>query len=78
MKVEFEKSAQKYIRGQPPKVRTRLLRAIYQLPKGDVRPLIGRDGVFRLRVGEYRIIFSVEACETIIIRNAGPRGDVYK
>ena len=51
-------------------------------------PLMGRDikklhgrlaGRYRVRVGELRIIYTVdEASEIIIIEAIGPRGSVYK
>lgn len=40
------------------------------LLKGDVKPLAGLSGVFRKRVGDYRIAFSVNfvANEVLIIK----------
>ena len=46
----------------------------------DVIPLLGKlDGFFRLRVGKYRIVFSLLKEKKIIaIVNFLPRGDIYK
>ena len=46
----------------------------------DVRPLSGElRGLFRLRVGDYRVIFSLLTKEkTIAAVTVAPRGDVYK
>ena len=77
MKIIVDKPAEKFILRQPPKAQARLIQAIYRLPEGDVRPLSGRAGVFRLRVGDYRITFRYEG-DTIVVRGAGNRGDVYK
>jgi mRNA interferase RelE/StbE len=46
----------------------------------DARPLLGPlKGMSRLRVGKYRVIFSVLEKERIIaVVNIAPRGDVYK
>ena len=82
MKYEIiiDKPAQKFILKQPPAQQKRLLIAIGRLPdEGDRKPLKGHPGYFRLRVGEYRVIYSVEH-EKLIVRvvNAGNRGDVYK
>lgn len=44
----------------------------------DVRPLAGSE-LFRLRVGGYRVIFSVDnATEVLTVDSVGTRGDVYK
>ena len=38
--------------------RERLQRAIDMLPEGDVRRLVGQRGALRLRVGDWRVLFS--------------------
>lgn len=45
----------------------------------DVKPLVGElKGFYRLRVGEYRVVFSViPGQKTIAIVNIAPRGSVY-
>ena len=77
MKIEILKKAKKFILNQPASQQRRLLQAIFCLPVGDVKPLKGTEQFFRLRTGEYRVIFTIEE-DTIIVRDAGPRGDVYK
>ena len=45
---------------------------------GDVRPLRGKQGLYRYRVGGLRVIFSVERRERVVnIVTIGPRGDVF-
>ena len=46
----------------------------------DARPLVGPfKGMYRLRVGKYRVIFTMLATERIIaVVNIAPRGDAYK
>ena len=78
MRFVIEKRAEKFIRKQPKLVQERLLRAIYQLPQGDCKPLKGHEGVFRLRVGDYRILYTVDNGQMIIfVIDAGNRGDIY-
>jgi len=82
MKYEilFEKPAQKFILKQSPEQRKRLLSAINKLPdEGDRKVMRGYPGYYRLRVGCYRVIYTVEN-ERLIVRivNAGNRGDIYK
>ena len=79
-KILFDKPAQKFILKQPLPQRERLLKAINKLPdEGDRKMLKGYDGYFRLRVGDYRVIYTVEN-DILIVRilNIGNRGDIYK
>lgn len=45
-------------------------------PRGDIKHLRGRDG-YRVRVGDYRILFDIRSGE-IIITDIGVRGQIYK
>jgi mRNA interferase RelE/StbE len=56
----------------------RIMQAIAQLPNGDIKPLKGARGYFRLRVGDWRILFSYPDSKTIFIVDIGSRGDIYK
>ncbi len=45
---------------------------------GDVRPLQGRPGAYRLRVREWRAIFRYDAArEQLIVERVLPRGRAY-
>lgn len=77
VKFIYKKKALKFLRKQNKTNQERLLAAIYQLPKGDVRPLSGREPLKRLRVGNFRIIFDDKG-NIIDIIDIGNRGDVYK
>jgi len=78
-KINIGKSALKFINKQPQKEKVRLYRAIYALPNGDVIKMAGSRDLFRLRVGGYRVIYSMEN-DTLVIHviEVGSRGDVYK
>lgn len=58
------------------------LKAIAKLPdEGDIKRLQGHKNpeLFRLRVGDYRIIYTVDNGELVVlIVDAGNRGDIYK
>lgn len=78
-KVRFEKAAQKFLDKQDKNQRLRLYKAIYRLPDGtDIKKLNGHN-LYRLRVGDYRILYMIdnEIC-LINIENIDNRGDVYK
>ena len=80
--ILIEKFAEKFIVKLPRPEKERVLKAIYQLPEGnDIRELKGKKnkGLFRLRVGDYRIIYTIDNGKLIIhVIDAGNRGDIYK
>ena len=56
--IKYEKGCLKYLKRLDKKTQLRILKAINQLPLGDVKKLQGNTEDYRLRVGKYRIIFS--------------------
>jgi len=80
MKVIFQRNtALKFILKQPAKQKERIIVAVMKLPEGDVIAMAGNGEHYRLRVGDYRVVFCYnDQRDTIIIRNIGNRGDVYK
>ena len=76
MIIQYSKEAVKFIKKQDRPTQKRLLDAIEDLPKGDVKKLQGTNG-YRLRVGTYRIIFDKKG-NIIHIINIGNRGQIYK
>lgn len=81
-KIVIEKLAEKFIMKLSKPEKERVLRAIYKLPhEGDIKQLKGKrsKGLLRLRVGDYRIIYTVDNGELIVyIIDAGNRGEIYK
>ena len=78
MKITYAKQAVKAIGGMDRKTKQRMKIAIESLPQGDVKPLKGASGSFRLRVGDWRVLFSFPAAGVILIEKIQPRGHVYK
>lgn len=76
MKIILDASVRKTLKRLPKDQALRLLTAIEKLPAGDVKRLQGRDD-YRLRVGDWGVIFEMEA-ETIMVTVVASRGDVYK
>lgn len=80
--IEFEKSAKKFIAKQPPEQQKRLLKAINGLPeKGDIMKMQGYRSLYRLRVGDYRVLYSVDNKGKLIVvtvSDVDNRGQVYK
>ena len=78
MKIFYEKRAEKYLHKLTDEIQIRLEKAINGIPDGDIKLLKGHANMYRLRVGDIRIIFSKEGDDTIYILQIGPRGDIYK
>ena len=78
-RIKFERAAQKFLNKQDKTQRLRLYKAIYRLPEGtDIKKLNGHN-IYRLRVGNYRILYMIdEEIRVINIENIDNRGDVYK
>ena len=78
--IIIKKVAKKFIDRLPTNEKRRFISAIERLPNGeDIKKLKGHDGLLRLRVGEYRIIYTVDHGELIVyVIDAGNRGQVYK
>lgn len=76
----IEKPAMKFLQKQPQAQKERILRAIQGLPDiGDIKPMSGHENLYRLRVGSYRVIYTIEGGLLIIrVLTIGNRGDVYK
>ena len=79
MQAKLSKRAAKFLLAQVPSVKDRIKSAIDGIPKGDIKPLQGQfSGLFRLRVGGFRVIFNYMDAETVFIYDIGSRGDIYK
>lgn len=77
MQIEYSKSSVKYINTADKSTKKRLKEAIEKIPFGDIRKLKGIDNGYRLRVGDLRVLFSIEN-DIIYIDNIIPRGQAYK
>lgn len=78
MGMKITRRAQKQLLRMDRRYAERIVKALMAYEKegtGDVKPLKGRPG-YRLRVGDYRAIFEMDAGE-ILVLDAGPRGGIY-
>lgn len=80
MNVVVSPKAAKYLKRLNEPLKGRIIKALEDLakepPEGDIRSMTGQDG-YRLRVGDYRVLFDVEETE-IVVHDIGPRGQIYK
>ncbi len=77
MRIEYKKKAVKYINNADKSTKKRLKEAIERIPFGDIKKLKGYEKEYRLRVGDLRVLFTMDA-ETLIINDIKPRGQAYK
>ena len=75
MEIKYSKQAIKFLKKQPPHISQRIRNAINILPAGDVKKMKGYPG-YRLRVGDFRVIFDKEG-NIIFIERIDNRGQVY-
>ena len=79
----FSKEARKFIDRQNPQTKQRIRNALLQLAEDpfsnrQVKRLKGTEDFLRLRVGDIRVVFSVEQEKLVIlIISIGNRGDIY-
>ena len=78
-RIVLKKGAKKFIDRLPRNEKARIVSAIEQLPNGeDIKQVKGHPGMLRLRVGDYRIIYTVDHGELVVyVIDAGPRGQIY-
>lgn len=82
-RVEFTTAAARQLKKLPRQARDRVLSGVEGLAE-DPRPhgakkLVGEDTAWRIRVGDYRVIYDVFDTElTVTVVRAGHRRDVYE
>ncbi|MEM6617300.1 MAG: type II toxin-antitoxin system RelE/ParE family toxin [Pseudomonadota bacterium] len=77
--INIKKSAAKLLAraaNDAPRIRKTLDRYA-ETGHGDVAPVIGQPGIYRMRVGAWRIFFT-EAVDQITVQLIEKRGDAYR
>ena len=81
MRFKLSSDAKKYLSGQDKATIKRIYRhlrdATKNPPVGDIIPMSDNSGRYRLRVGDFRFLFTKNG-NTIIVAKISPRGDAYK
>ena len=84
MKISFTKTAAKElkkIQQGNPAISQKIEEAIKDLAENPFpngyKKLKGEDDAYRIRVRNYRVLYTVKDAE-LLIEGVGPRGDVYK
>ena len=77
--IEYGETALEELDQLPPKQRAQILRKIERLQHGlhgDIKHLREAEAAYRLRMGDYRVLFDVEG-DVIVIRTVGDRKNIY-
>lgn len=78
MNIRYSKQAYKYLAKLDRTRFNQIINAINKIEYGerDIKKMRGIDNLYRLRTGDYRILFTKEY-DIIKIEKIGARGDVY-
>ncbi len=82
-KIYIERKAEKELKNLPKDIKNKAIKEILNLKNNPfplkVRKIMGTKNCYRLKVGDYRIVYEVDAKEKIInIFRIRHRKDVYK
>jgi mRNA interferase RelE/StbE len=78
--IEFSKEAARQYKKLPKEYRRLVEVVLIRLSEGsklDLKLVQGQKGVYRIRVGRYRILFT-RFSRTVLVFRISPRGDVYR
>ncbi|TCP62154.1 type II toxin-antitoxin system RelE family toxin [Baia soyae] len=82
-KLIYRKDAAKFLAKNEKAIQKRIATGLQGLlenpPIGDIKPMKGYIGLYRLRIGTYRILFEIDQTEKMVyIRTIDSRGGIYK
>lgn len=79
-RIALDRDAAKALRRMGRTDRERIVVAMSKLPEnGDIRELVGSAGLYRLRVGDWRVIFRVGTEDGVVqVVAVRSRGSAYK
>jgi mRNA interferase RelE/StbE len=82
-KIEWKHSAVKELKQLPKETISRILKAVEELSSNpfpnQTKKLVGSEHSFRIRIGDYRIIYNVLSKVLIVeIIRVGHRRDIYE
>jgi mRNA interferase RelE/StbE len=81
-KIFLERKTKRQIEGLDQETKRRILESLKELEKGfsarlDIKKLKGYDNHYRIRVGNYRVMFIIES-GMVYIYDVSLRGNAYK
>lgn len=76
MDIKYSKQAYKYLKKLHKPKMEQIKTAIEKIPEGNIIKLKGNNDLYRLRVNDYRVIYTHDF-KVIKVEKIGSRGDVY-
>lgn len=78
MNIKYSKQSYKYLKKLHKPKRDQIISAIEKIPNGggDIKKMKGIENLYRLRVNDYRVLFSPEY-DILLVIKIGSRGDIY-
>jgi mRNA interferase RelE/StbE len=76
MDIKYSKQAYKYLKKLHKPKREQIITAIEKIPEGNIIKLKGYNDLYRLRVNDYRVIYTHDF-DIIKVEKIGSRGDIY-
>lgn len=81
-RVEFTTAAAREVRKLDPQTRRRVVAGIgaleYDAPPPGARKLTGFDDAWRIRIGDYRVLYTIDGAEILVtVFRVAHRRDVY-
>ena len=79
-RVEFRPAGSRDLLALDRLVQSRILAAITRYATtghGDIKPIRGRPGEYRLRVGKWRVFFRQDQSDLLIVIGIDNRGEAY-
>ena len=83
--VKFRKSARKEFLQLPTRIQDKIVEALSFLAENpftellQIKKLRGPEGLYRIRFGDYRLLYTVESSElVVIIIKIGHRREIYR
>ena len=82
-KIEWKQSAKKELKKLDKQIIPRILQAVENLAENPYssgsKKLIGSDSIYRIRVGDYRIVYNIKSSVLVIeIIKVGHRREIYR
>jgi mRNA interferase RelE/StbE len=82
-KVEWKKSAKRELKKLDKQAIPRILQAVENLAENpyssDSKKLVGSDSIYRIRAGNYRIIYNIKlSILTVEVIKVGHRREIYR
>ncbi len=78
MNIRLSKQAEKFLKNTNEPIKGRIIKGIKNIPNGDIKPLKGVENKYRLRIGDYRVVYTKNSNEIYEIYKIQKRNDIYK